>query len=87
MRKVILSSILIRIFISMMKHPDHKQVEKKGFIWLPLSHHSTSSKEVKIEIQIPMACLVFFLVEPRTTSSGRGSTIHNGLGSSPSISS
>lgn len=29
MRKVILSSILIRIFISMVKHPDHKQVGKK----------------------------------------------------------
>lgn len=46
MRKVILSSFLIRIFISMVKHPDHKQVGKKVFIWLSLSHHSTASKEV-----------------------------------------
>lgn len=49
MRKVILSSILIRIFISMMKHPDHKHLGGRkglfGFHFPITAQHQRKSRQ------------------------------------------
>jgi hypothetical protein len=39
------------ITIAVMKHHDQSNLERKGFVWLPLSHHHSSLKKVGKELK------------------------------------
>ena len=43
-------AVLVRVPVTMMKLHDQKQLGRKGFIWLTLLHHSSSSKEIRAGI-------------------------------------
>jgi hypothetical protein len=42
-----ISPVLVRVTIAVKKHNDLRQIERKGFIHLTLSHHGPSLKEVR----------------------------------------
>lgn len=41
--------ILAKITIAVIKHDDQSNLGIKGFIWITLPHHSSLTKEVRIE--------------------------------------
>jgi hypothetical protein len=43
--------VLARVTIAVMEHHDHRNLGRKGFVQLTLSHHTSSSKEVRKGVQ------------------------------------
>jgi hypothetical protein len=43
--------VLVRVSVAATKHHDQNNLERKGFVWLTLSHSCSSSKEARIGIQ------------------------------------
>jgi hypothetical protein len=44
-------AVLVKISIVVIKHHDQSNWRRKGFIWLTLPQHCSSSKEVRIGTQ------------------------------------